>query len=45
MSLPVGRSGGLPVGGQFIAPALGEAGMLAAAAALEAALDATAEVR
>ncbi len=45
MSLPVGRSEGLPVGGQFIAPALGEAGMLAAAAALEAALDGTAEVR
>jgi aspartyl-tRNA(Asn)/glutamyl-tRNA(Gln) amidotransferase subunit A len=45
MSLPVGRAEGLPVGGQFIAPALGEAGMLSAAGALEAALDASAEVR
>ncbi|HJS47798.1 MAG TPA: Asp-tRNA(Asn)/Glu-tRNA(Gln) amidotransferase subunit GatA [Gemmatimonadales bacterium] len=45
MSLPVGRSEGLPVGGQLIAPARGEAAMLSAAAALEAALDGTAEVR
>lgn len=45
MSLPAGRSGGLPVGAQLIAPAFGESRMLAVAASLEAALDATAEVR
>lgn len=45
MSLPVGRSEGLPVGAQVIAPAFGESRMLAVAAAVEAALDATAEVR
>jgi Asp-tRNA(Asn)/Glu-tRNA(Gln) amidotransferase A subunit family amidase len=38
MSLPIGRAGGLPVGGQLIAPHFGEPRMLAAAAALERAL-------
>lgn len=45
LSLPAGRSEGLPVGAQLIAPAFEEGRMLAVAAALEAALDATAEVR
>ena len=45
MSLPVGRSEGLPVGGQLIAPHFEEARMLAAARALERELDAVAEVR
>ncbi|HEU4569878.1 MAG TPA: amidase family protein, partial [Gemmatimonadales bacterium] len=45
MSLPVGRSEGLPVGAQLIAPMWGERAMLEAAAALEGALDARAEVR
>jgi len=45
MSLPVGLSEGLPVGAQLIAPAFGESRMLAVAAAVEAALDATVEVR
>ncbi len=45
MSLPAGRSGGLPIGAQLIAPYFEEERMLAAAAALESALDATAEVR
>jgi aspartyl-tRNA(Asn)/glutamyl-tRNA(Gln) amidotransferase subunit A len=45
LSLPSGRSGGLPVGAQLIAPAFGEARMLAVAAALESAIDGTAEVR
>lgn len=45
MSLPAGRSDGLPVGLQLIAPAFGEAKMLSAAAALERAIDARAEVR
>ena len=38
MSLPIGRAGGLPVGGQLIAPHFAEARMLAVAAGLEAAL-------
>jgi aspartyl-tRNA(Asn)/glutamyl-tRNA(Gln) amidotransferase subunit A len=38
MSLPIGRVGGLPVGGQFIASHFGEPRMLAAAYALEGAL-------
>ncbi|MBL0941039.1 MAG: Asp-tRNA(Asn)/Glu-tRNA(Gln) amidotransferase subunit GatA [Gemmatimonadaceae bacterium] len=38
MSLPIGRVGGLPVGGQFMAPHFAEATMLKAAAALEHAL-------
>jgi aspartyl-tRNA(Asn)/glutamyl-tRNA(Gln) amidotransferase subunit A len=45
LSLPVGRSEGLPVGAQLIAPAFEEERLLAAAAALERAVDATAEVR
>ncbi len=45
MSVPVGRSGGLPVGGQFIAPQFGEARMLAAATVLERRVDRAAEVR
>jgi aspartyl-tRNA(Asn)/glutamyl-tRNA(Gln) amidotransferase subunit A len=45
LSLPAGLSQGLPVGAQLIAPAFGEARMLAVAAALEAALDAAGEVR
>ncbi|HSE54075.1 MAG TPA: amidase family protein, partial [Gemmatimonadales bacterium] len=45
MSLPIGRSEGLPVGGQLIAPPFAEARMLAAAARLEAVLDPMAEAR
>jgi aspartyl-tRNA(Asn)/glutamyl-tRNA(Gln) amidotransferase subunit A len=45
MSLPVGRSEGLPIGGQLIAPPFAEGRMLAAAARLEAALDPAAEAR
>jgi aspartyl-tRNA(Asn)/glutamyl-tRNA(Gln) amidotransferase subunit A len=45
MSLPVGRTGGLPVGGQLIAPHGADGAMLSAAAALEAVLDPTGEVR
>ncbi len=44
MSMPVGRSGGLPVGGQFIAPQFGEGRMLGAAAVLERLVDRAAEV-
>ena len=45
MSLPIGRSEGLPIGGQLIAPPFAEGPMLAAAAGLEAALDPVAEAR
>jgi aspartyl-tRNA(Asn)/glutamyl-tRNA(Gln) amidotransferase subunit A len=45
MSLPIGRSEGLPVGAQLIAPALEEERMLAAALAVERVLQADAEVR
>jgi aspartyl-tRNA(Asn)/glutamyl-tRNA(Gln) amidotransferase subunit A len=45
MSLPVGRSEGLPIGGQLIAPHFEEAKMLAVARTLERELDAVAEVR
>jgi len=45
MSIPAGRSDGLPVGAQLIAPAFGEARMLAVAGAIETAVDARAEVR
>jgi aspartyl-tRNA(Asn)/glutamyl-tRNA(Gln) amidotransferase subunit A len=38
MSLPIGRVGGLPVGGQLLAPHFAEPGMLAVAAALERSL-------
>lgn len=43
MSIPIGRSNGLPVGGHLIAPATAEAGMLSAATAIEAAVPATEE--
>ncbi|HUF36124.1 MAG TPA: Asp-tRNA(Asn)/Glu-tRNA(Gln) amidotransferase subunit GatA [Gemmatimonadales bacterium] len=45
VSLPVGRSEGLPVGAQLIAPSFGEERLLAAAAALERVVAADAEVR
>jgi len=45
MSLPVGRAEGLPVGAQLVAPMFEDARMLAVARTLEAALDATGEVR
>jgi aspartyl-tRNA(Asn)/glutamyl-tRNA(Gln) amidotransferase subunit A len=45
LNLPVGRSEGLPVGAQLIAPTFEEERLLAAAAALERAVDAVAEVR
>jgi aspartyl-tRNA(Asn)/glutamyl-tRNA(Gln) amidotransferase subunit A len=45
MSLPVGRSEGLPVGAQLVAPHFGEERLLAAAQALERTLDPLAEVR
>jgi aspartyl-tRNA(Asn)/glutamyl-tRNA(Gln) amidotransferase subunit A len=45
LSLPVGRAEGLPLGAQLVAPMFAEAHMLRVAATLEAALDATAEVR
>ncbi len=45
VSVPIGRSEGLPVGGQFIAPYLGDTLMLEAAGVLERNLPATEEVR
>ncbi|MEP6572156.1 MAG: Asp-tRNA(Asn)/Glu-tRNA(Gln) amidotransferase subunit GatA [Gemmatimonadota bacterium] len=45
LSIPVGRSQGLPIGAQLIAPAFEEARMLSVAQAIEAQLSATAEVR
>jgi aspartyl-tRNA(Asn)/glutamyl-tRNA(Gln) amidotransferase subunit A len=45
LSLPAGRSEGLPVGAQLIAPTFEEEKLLAAAAVLERALPAQAEVR
>jgi aspartyl-tRNA(Asn)/glutamyl-tRNA(Gln) amidotransferase subunit A len=45
LSLPVGRSEGLPVGAQLIAPYFEEERMLAAAAALERIMPAAEEVR
>jgi aspartyl-tRNA(Asn)/glutamyl-tRNA(Gln) amidotransferase subunit A len=45
LSLPVGRSEGLPVGAQLIAPAFQEDRLLEAAAAVERAVDPAAEVR
>ncbi len=44
ISVPVGRSEGLPVGGQFIAPAFEEARMIGAAATLTSLLDGQADV-
>jgi aspartyl-tRNA(Asn)/glutamyl-tRNA(Gln) amidotransferase subunit A len=45
VSLPVGRSGGLPVGAQLIASYFEDERLLAAAAAIEGAVPADAEVR
>jgi aspartyl-tRNA(Asn)/glutamyl-tRNA(Gln) amidotransferase subunit A len=45
MSLPTGVVDGLPIGGQLIAPAFEESGMLRVAMALEHAIDAAEEVR
>ncbi len=45
VSLPVGRSGGLPVGAQLVAPFFEDARLLAAAGAIERAVPADAEVR
>jgi aspartyl-tRNA(Asn)/glutamyl-tRNA(Gln) amidotransferase subunit A len=45
MSLPVGRSEGLPIGAQLVAPMFGEAAMLSVAAAIEGVVDAKGEVR
>jgi aspartyl-tRNA(Asn)/glutamyl-tRNA(Gln) amidotransferase subunit A len=45
VSIPAGRSEGLPVGAQLIAPAFEEERLLAAAAALEGVISAEAEVR
>jgi aspartyl-tRNA(Asn)/glutamyl-tRNA(Gln) amidotransferase subunit A len=45
VSLPVGRSEGLPVGAQLIAPYFEDERLLAAAAAIEGAMPAEAEVR
>jgi aspartyl-tRNA(Asn)/glutamyl-tRNA(Gln) amidotransferase subunit A len=45
MSLPIGRDGGLPIGGQLIAPKFAEASMLAAAGAMERVIAAEQEVR
>jgi aspartyl-tRNA(Asn)/glutamyl-tRNA(Gln) amidotransferase subunit A len=45
LSLPVGRSEGLPVGAQLVAPYFEEERLLAAARVLENSLDAQAEVR
>lgn len=45
MSIPMGTSGGLPVGLQLISPAFDEARMLAVARVIEQHLDAGAEVR
>jgi aspartyl-tRNA(Asn)/glutamyl-tRNA(Gln) amidotransferase subunit A len=42
MSVPIGRIGGLPVGGQFLASHFDEARMFTAAYALERALGAEA---
>ena len=45
VSLPVGRSEGLPIGAQLVAPYFGEERMLAAAGRVERMVDAEAEVR
>ena len=45
MSLPIGRDGGLPIGGQLIAPRFAEAAMLTAAGAMERVIAPEAEVR
>ena len=45
LSVPIGRTNGLPIGGQFIGPDFSEARLVSVAAALEAHLDGTSEVR
>ncbi len=45
MSLPIGRSDGLPIGGQLLAPAFEEARMLGVAHVLEGHVDAEQEAR
>ena len=45
LSVPIGRSEGLPVGAQLIAPSMGDERMLEAAVVLERAIAATGEVR
>ena len=45
LRLPVGRTEGLPIGAQLVAPMFEDAGMLSVAATLEAVLDPTAEAR
>ena len=45
MSLPIGRDGGLPIGGQLIARDFDESTMMAVASVLEGSLDAMEEVR
>ena len=45
VSLPVGRSGGLPVGAQLIAPFFEDERLLSAAAAIERVVPADGEVR
>ena len=45
MSIPIGRSEGLPIGGQLIAPFLGDTLMMEAAGVLERHVDATGESR
>ena len=45
LSIPVGRSEGLPVGAQLVAPSMGDERMIEAAAALERAVAALEEVR
>ena len=44
ISVPIGRTGGLPIGGQLMAPHFGEASMIAAARVLESLVNPTAEV-
>jgi aspartyl-tRNA(Asn)/glutamyl-tRNA(Gln) amidotransferase subunit A len=45
LSLPVGRSEGLPIGAQLIGPSLAEPRLLSVAGAIESVLDGAAEVR
>jgi aspartyl-tRNA(Asn)/glutamyl-tRNA(Gln) amidotransferase subunit A len=45
ISIPAGRSAGLPIGAQLIAPAMGDERMIEVAAALERMVSAVAEVR
>ena len=45
LSMPVGRSEGLPIGAQLIGPMYSEARMLSVASAIEGVVDAVGEVR